>query len=497
MSTLINRILSNLTTRIMLVIYLSFILITAFFIAFGYFNELELQQQRQYDKLRAAVSALAINIDGDSHAELIEHYEGTPDGVKMIAEDTMYHVIRDKLRSVVEDNELNSPMYTLVYNEKKDFFYYGVRSDNFIDFKNKYIQSPEALKENLEHGGILPIYQSENGTWISAFHPIRNRNGEVVALLEADLELTEFKTLVNDSYLEKALISLGVIAGLSFFLILYARKILVKDEKQKKLFLEQKRIIESKNKDITDSIRYALKIQSAMLPSLKILEENGLDGFVLHQAKDIVAGDFYWIEKHDNYLFFAVADCTGHGVPGAILSMLCSNALNRVVDSLEIRDTGKILETVREIIIKRLGEGDEIMHDGMDISLCRLDLDTNEIMYSGANNPLYIFSKESKEIILASPDKQPVGEYPIIRPFKSQTFQLSKGDLVYLFSDGFADQFGGPKGKKFKDIPFRKLLQQNAEKPLQNQLQTLRKTFREWRMDTEQIDDVCVMGVRI
>lgn len=496
MGSLINRILGNLATRMMLIIYLCIIFITSFFIIFSYYNALTLQEQRQYDKLRAIVSSMAVNIDGDEHVNLMNRYgaDTNPDTIK---NDPHYKAISNRLQIVVEENNL-SPMYTLIYDEETDEFVYGIRSNDFVDYKKSYEQPPDELRDNFEKGGVIPMYKTENGTWLSAFYPIKDGKGEVVAVLEADIKFSEFKILVNKRYQKELFIALGVIIVIALFLIPYARKVLHSDDVQRKLTLSQKLTIESKNRDIMDSIHYALKIQSAMLPAQSSFKENNLDGFILHQSKDIVAGDFYWIERQGDDLFFAVADCTGHGVPGAILSLLCSNALNRAVDVMELRDTGDILDAVREMIIKRLGQGEgEEMKDGMDIALCKLNLKTNKMQFSGANNPIYVYSKEKNEIIIAKPCKQPIGLYIKQHPFECKSFDLSPGDTVYLFTDGYADQFGGPFGKKFKYKPFRQLILNGANDPLTDQKMQLLKTLRNWMRDVEQIDDICIMAVKI
>lgn len=498
MSTLINRILSNLATRIMFIIYLSIIIVTTFFIVFGYYNKLTLQEQRQYDKLKAIVSSVAINMNGDDHLILMNRFDRNSNH-EDIKRDTIYNKISDELNRVVKVNDLNSPIYTLVHDQLSDQFIYGVRSDEYVDFKNPYTQSPLALKEKWETGGTLPMYESENGTWISAFHPIRSADGSVVAVIEADIEFSEFSQIVNEQFFKEMWVSIAVILALALLLTPYARKILIKDQRQKELFLRQKKMIELKNRDITDSIKYALRIQSAVLPPSNILEKNGLDSFILHQPKDIVAGDFYWMERHENYLYVAVADCTGHGVPGAIMSILCLGALNKAVDVNGIRDTAKILDMVRKIILERLaqGQGEKEISDGMDIALCRIDLDTLNVQYSGANNPIYIYSTAIAEIIKGQPCKQPVGKYIHQQPFQSKDYQLSKGDMIYLFTDGFADQFGGPKGKKFKYKAFKELIKSNTQLDMDEQKKKLIEALNEWKGATEQIDDICVVGVRI
>ncbi len=485
--------MGNLATRMMLIIYFSIVLITSFFIIFSYYNELELQERRQYDKLSGIASSMAVNIDGDKHFELMNRYESNSDSL-VIRADSSYIEISKKMGDIVATNEL-SPMYTLVYNEELDKFVYGIRSDDYIDYKNQYSQAPKELKEKWETGGVLPMYMSENGTWLSAFHPIKNSSGEVVAVVEADIDFGEFQTLVNERYQKEVMIALAVIVLIALLLIPHARKVLQNEEKQRVTLMNQKLIIESKNRDLMDSIRYALRIQSAILPKEIVFKKNGLEGFIFHRPKDVVAGDFYWIERHEDDLFFAVADCTGHGVPGAILSLICANSLNRAVDIMGIRDPGKILDTCREIIIDRLGEGQ--MNDGMDISICRLDLKTLQLQYAAANNSIFLYSSASKEIQVLKPCKQPIGNYPKQHPFVCHELQLQAGDCIYLFTDGFADQFGGPQGKKFKYHGFKNSILKNVDATCDKQRMALESALLEWMNDYDQVDDICVMGVRV
>ncbi len=492
MSKVLNRILENLATRIIFIIYLFFILVTSFFIIFGYYNELNLQKQRQFDKLKGIVSSLAINIDGDAHQRMMEKYSGN---VRMtdIREDSIYYSINQKLNEAVIKNDLNSTIYTLVLDKKREGFYYGIRSDDFIDINNEYVQTPDILLNQMEKGGIIPLHKSENGIWLSAFHPVRNSKGDVVALLEADIEFSDFKKIVNKQYLKEAVILLVIIISLFVFFILYTRKILRDEAEQKRLLANQKRIIEYKNKDIMDSIHYALKIQRSMLPSANDFRENFKDSFIFYQSKDVVAGDFYWMEQIDGEVFIAVADCTGHGVPGAILSIICANALEKVICEMCLKDPGEILDAVREIVIKFLTKGDHEMNDGMDIALCKINYRNNELTYSGAYNPIYIV--RNNEMIITEPCKQPVGRFVLQESFTSSNFKIENGDAIYLFTDGYADQFGGPKKKKFKYKQFRNLLLEHSQKGMEEQKDIIVETFNSWKGIEEQIDDVCVVGI--
>lgn len=494
MSNLLSRILGNISTRIMFIIYIMLILLTTFFVIFGYYNQLSLHEEKQYDKLKAIVSSMAINIDGDAYEQMMDE-NPNKDDISGVDQNTYYQNLSMTLGEAVVKNELSTPIYTLNYIADKNVFCYGVRSDDQVYFRHEYTNYPQVLLEQMDEGGIIPQYESENGIWLSAFFPIKNSNDKTVGLLEADVEFSYFIDMVRAQYTRQALIMLGVIILIALILIPYTRKILREDQKQKETFLMQKRLIEEKNKDITDSINYALKIQNAILPPLNQFRDSFKDSFVFYRSKDIVAGDFYWFEQSGDEVFVAVADCTGHGVPGAMVSVICSNALHRVVNELKIRDTGQILDKTTDLVIETFEKGGQEIKDGMDICFCRFNTRTRELQYSGANNPLYVIS--DGEFSDVKPDKQPIGKYAERKPFTTHIVDLKEGDAIYLFTDGFADQFGGQNGKKFKYKPFKEMLIRNFQASMQDQMKEVDKVFSAWKGDFEQIDDVCVIGLRV
>ncbi len=279
-------------------------------------------------------------------------------------------------------------------------------------------------------------------------------------------------------------------------IILVIAALLLWNKKFEKMFsfqIEAQAKLEEQHKEITDSINYAKRIQSAILPPNKIVKEYLQDSFILYKPKDVVAGDFYWMEYTENKVFFAAADCTGHGVPGAMVSVVCNNALNRSVREYGMNTTGDILDKTKELVIKEFEKSEEDVKDGMDIALCCLEGDT--LTYSGANNPLWVV--RNQEIIEIKADKQPIGKFEFEKPFTTHELDLIKGDLIYIFSDGYPDQFGGEKGKKFKVSNLRKLLLSIQNYPMEKQRDLLNNEFEKWRGSIEQIDDVCIIGVRI
>ena len=254
--------------------------------------------------------------------------------------------------------------------------------------------------------------------------------------------------------------------------------------------------IEQKNKDITDSIKYAKRIQEAILPPDKLVKEHLHDSFIFYKPKDIVSGDFYWIEKIENKTLFAAVDCTGHGVPGAFVSIVGHNGLSRVVNEFKITQPSLILDKLNEIVGETFRQQDNgEVKDGMDIALCSIDFKSKTLEYSGAMNSLYIISNgEIKEV---KADKQPIGAFDNRKNFTNHLVKLKISDCFYIFSDGYADQFGGPNGKKFLYKRFQELLLSIHTKPMNEQKEILDKTIMEWKEQHEQVDDILVIGVKI
>ena len=275
-------------------------------------------------------------------------------------------------------------------------------------------------------------------------------------------------------------------------------------------------LITEQKEEITDSIHYAERIQRAILPQDQLIDEKISDKFILFKPKDIVSGDFYWMKiiERSKLLIATAADCTGHGVPGAFMSMLGVAFLNEIVTKPKVQESGQVLDNLRQSVISSLHqtgkEGEQ--QDGMDISLIAYNYETKGLMYSGANNPLYIVRSNEKEAIEADKilkgenhtlyeikaDKMPIGIYKKeLVDFKTNHFQLLDGDVLYMFSDGYADQFGGPKGKKFKYKPFKQLILNNVSKPMSEQREIFDTAFEEWKGDLEQIDDIILIGIKI
>lgn len=267
---------------------------------------------------------------------------------------------------------------------------------------------------------------------------------------------------------------------------------------QKEELEHQKELVEEKNKDITDSINYASRIQQAILPIIEEIKKVFPESFVFYRPRDIVSGDFYWFVKKDNDVYIAAADCTGHGVPGAFMSMIGHTLLNEILNQKNITSTGEILTELHKQIRISLKQDQQESRDGMDIALCKINVETLILEYSGAMRPLYLIVDGKLEEIKA--DKFPIGglqEENEERIFKSHEIQLKKGNLFYIFSDGYADQFGGKDGKKFMVKRLKELLLQVAPYDMNYQYMQIVNNYVEWLGDGEQIDDILFIGVRV
>ncbi len=313
----------------------------------------------------------------------------------------------------------------------------------------------------------------------------------VITLQNTVLPVVDISDEIRGSF---RYVFLVVIFILVFFEIYYFKRI---NYKFQDLISKKSKEISEQKKEIIDSINYAKRIQEAILPSKSQVEKLLQDAFVLYKPKDIVAGDFYWVEEKNDLVIFAAADCTGHGVPGAMVSVVCENALHKSISEFDLTIPGEILDKTKELVTEKFITSDEDVKDGMDIALCTLNRKSNELKFAGAYNPLWILRNGSDEIEEIKATKQAVGKTHDTKPFQTHSMLLNKGDIIYVFSDGYADQFGGEKGKKLKYKPFRKMLVENANKTMSEQSNLINQGFESWRGDFEQIDDVCIIGVRI
>ena len=262
----------------------------------------------------------------------------------------------------------------------------------------------------------------------------------------------------------------------------------------------QRDLANQHKQELLDSIIYAKKIQMAVLPSEKEIADILSEHFILFKPRDIVSGDFFWIKQIKNFVIVAAVDCTGHGVPGAFMSLLGTTFLSEIVSVQKLDNAGTILNRLRNKVKKSLHQTGKFGEntDGMDMSFCIIDEETLELEYAGAYNPLLIVRNgKEQEVIELKADRQPISIHYTENDFSTQKIQLKQNDCIYSFTDGFADQFGGPKGRKFKSQVFKRILASISHEPMSKQKSILEEKFNSWKGGADQIDDVLIIGIRI
>jgi serine phosphatase RsbU (regulator of sigma subunit) len=400
-----------------------------------------------------------------------------------------------------------------------------IRKKNYpvaIDYYNKAIRLSDEidLKQGTRDGyyNLMSVYKQLNNSeealrYLDAYHDLNdsmlNRDNfkqlaELSTKYETEKKEKEILLLTKDKELnakiikQQQLVRWGLIGGLGllFVSIFSIGKRYRFKQKANRILEKQKEVIQQKNNLITDSINYAKTIQEAVLPTSKYMETLFSESFVLYKPKAIVSGDFYWINKTEDRLTCAVADCTGHGVPGAFMSLLGYNMLENIAKQMKNIEPVAILETLNGEVINRLSAGNEkeIVKHGMDISLITIDTKSNRLQYAGAHNSVYIV--RDNELIELKADKMGIGT-PHTGTFINRTIELNKGDMIYLFTDGFPDQIGGPNRKKFYYPPFKELLIANSTNDMETQREQLDTAHMQWLCEKyEQTDDILVMGIR-
>ncbi len=381
-----------------------------------------------------------------------------------------------------------SNLYSLQGNVTKAFEYYKL----FSELKDTVFNNEKEKKIS----ELQTRYETEN-------------NEQQIKLQQLEIEKKEAE--IDRKNLQQ-LAMLGVIGGAVIIILLTItgyRKIV----KQRDKIKVTNEILERQKEEIKDSINYASLIQKSMQPPVEFLSANFPEYFILIKPLNILSGDFYWSTKIENQTIIAAVDCTGHGVPGAIMSMLGAALLNEIINKEYITHPGIVLRRLRKEIIKSLhqrGESGELK-DGMDIALCAIDFENMKLQFAGANNPLYLIRKnEGRTIDCQNPvvsgnhtlydirgDRMPVSIHESMASFNLHEIDIFKGDLLYIFSDGFADQFGGPNGKKLQYRNFKRLLLDSCSESMEEQKCSLEKSLKDWQGNHNQVDDILVIGIRI
>jgi serine phosphatase RsbU (regulator of sigma subunit) len=410
----------------------------------------------------------------------------------------------------------------LVYKDQKNFasaisyidssIYIAREIKDFADLHEAYSTLSEIYSEKKNHQKALECFRLSSAAKDSFLQQTREKEfAEMSTKYETEKKEKENITLRKQHEIELAVaaekekklnvityaIAFGLIIVLLFSFILSSRLKITRQ--QKRIIESQKQVVDEKQKEILDSIHYAQRIQNAILAKEEDIKKYFPESFLFYKPKDIVAGDFYFFDTTETHVFYAAADCTGHGVPGALVSVVCANALSRCVKEFELCEPGKILDKARELVLDTFKKSGQDVKDGMDISLFVKEIKTGQYKWAGANNPLWILKNKngSTELNQITANKQPIGLSENPQPFTTHDLNLSKGDSVFLFTDGLPDQFGGPKNKKYKYKRLQEKLTESNSLGLAEQKMFIENDLRLWQGGDEQVDDILLIGFRV
>ncbi|QQS73113.1 MAG: SpoIIE family protein phosphatase [Flavobacteriales bacterium] len=478
--------------KVLLMLYGASLLIGVTVIFRSHRGEKEAMQEQTMARLAGVTGTLSAQLDGGRITRLLKTYDSRGMLVKN-TQDAWYYVQHGDLQKSADAAGLTSPLVIVAYDAQKQELQTVVTSAERPELRNAYT-GPAAteIRSYLQRNGNKPLRITRAGELI-AIDAVTDAQGKVVAALVARSPLALLRTDTNAQLVRE----IGI-TGLLFAVIglLLFRRVgrLVRHEE------DERSNLQVRHDGITDSIAYAGKIQSALIPSPERFREQFDDFFVLNRPRDVVSGDFHWYHRiSEHECLVAAADCTGHGLPGAMMAAIGCSLLNDLARDLQGHDPAELLGELNQRLIstlnqegRRTGAG-----DGMDIALCRIDRKAKEILFAGAFRPLYWMHEGQLTVI--NGDRKPVGgsQHGTQRKFSVHRIAYHEGDNIYLFSDGYVDQFGGPDRKKFMAARFNEILLANHGLPMAMQAEALDRAFNEWKGTQPQLDDVCVLGIAV
>jgi len=485
------------STKIIITVFSALFLLSGYFIFYIYFHFLTVSENKNLERLHAIAKTLSMQINGDNHAYLASKYKSKTE-LKRNEQDSIYYSIWKTIHKAYEVNKLVAEINTLVLDEKENKFYYVVNSLDTPYIHDPYLKYPKELLDDYRTGNVIHRYKDEFGVWLSAFSPIFNAKGEVAGVVEVDESFDTFIEEANKNLIKNLLLSIFLFVVTVIVLLRYIKVIMVAEEESKKQIEFSNQLISQKNKDILDSINYAKRIQTAILAPREEVFDIFKHAFILYKPKDIVSGDFYYFTTTENRAIIAAVDCTGHGVPGALMSMIGNDLLNHITRERKVEKPSEILDLLHQGVLNILKQDDKRSNtkDGMDVALLSFDFKQKKLEYAGAYRALCLVRDGKLTEIKA--DKFPIGNMQQERTkFTNHELDYQHGDMFYFFTDGYADQFGGDKGKKFMVKKFHELLVQLSTKDINVQEKTLDETIEKWKANTEQVDDILVIGIRM
>ncbi len=476
--------------KVLYTVYAALLLLCIAVIVIVHRNEQKALKSQGIAQLRTIASTLSEELTANNLKVLLEKYD-SPGLVIKNTQDARYYVLHERLRRTAEKNGLHTPLELVVHNVQKQEVQVIVTSEEKPRFRDRWAGDQDELLAAFGTAGTLEQGDKAQRELI-AFDAITDAQGAMVGMIVArsPASLYASATASLPRNIGIAVLLFGI-AG--FLLFRYVGGWLKVDE-------EAQQKLKERHEDINDSIAYAGKIQRSLVPSALVYDELFADSFVIDRPKDVVSGDFHWVYRIDaDTCFVAAADCTGHGLPGAMMAAIGCSLLNEIVPQNAHKDPSEILSILHTRMVatlhqqgKQRGAG-----DGMDVALCRVDRKANEIVFAGAYRPVYWLHQGQLSVI--NGDRRPVGGGHIgeERKFTAHKLAYTTGDRIYLFSDGYVDQFGGPEQKRFMNARLQELIMAHRHLGLKEQAVVIERAFMDWKGLVEQMDDVCMLGLAV
>jgi len=484
--------------RIYITVYGGLILLSAYLIGHNYHVQLRSAEDSTLSNLFGIASTLAEQVDRDAIKGVFESFplEGDTSG---LSENQTFQMYSQLFNRTVIANRLKTPIYTLTYDSIGDKFIGGIASTGQETYGWHYESPPEKLKSIYHSGGTIPRFEDDHGSWLTAVCPLRDSEGNVFAVIEADYPFDSFIIEARNELLGGLLVSVLVMILVGVITYPILNKVLRDEERITAALEKVNEAISEKNEEVKSSLEYARTIQETMLPTPE--EMNGFFAacMVFNKPRDIVSGDFYWFHQIDeSKALVAVADCTGHGVPGALMSIMSQSYLDELVVEQKVESPSEILDRLNQKIKATFGgPKQKDGTDGMDIGICLINKTKSELIFSGARRPLTIVS--GTEVLQFQGIRRGIGEHYLTTnvPFEETSITLDDNATYYLCTDGLQDQFGGFNGKKLMRKRVLNWLTDLEPLPMSKRSIQLDKLFLDWKGERSQIDDICVLAFSV
>ena len=476
--------------KVLLVVYGTMLLLSVALITWIHTGQLKTLKSQAYARMGGVTGTLSAQLDGGRVQRLLTKYDSQGMLINN-TQDAWYYILHETLRKSAEANGFEEPLYVLGFDRVKAELHFVVTSEVTPVLRKPFSDpASSAIIEYLKADRI----DAQRGVWgndVVSFDAVRNDRGAITAVVYTRLPLNVLVNAANAKLRRNIGVAAVVFLIVGFFLFRSIGSMVQREEDARNHW-------QQRHEGISDSIAYAGKIQDALIPRAERYREMFSDHFVLNKPKDVVSGDFHWYHRiSENECLVAAADCTGHGLPGAMMAAIGCSLLNELVVQHPHKDPAELLALLNERMVQALNQNGQRIGagDGMDVALCRVDRTQREVLFAGAFRPLYWM--HDGQLTVINGDRKPIGgsQHDPKRKFAVHRVAYHPGDRLYLFSDGYVDQFGGPDRKKFMSARFNDMLVANHHLPMAKQAEVLERAFLDWKGANEQVDDICVLGL--